>query len=90
MALIWVTQGQTISGCLRVLKRKTERKYDSRTTSYIINAIIMNSRIIWRWNNAGIETSRIIPEVPESGTLRTKIGARMASFSCEDDKKYFI
>ena len=33
------------------------------------------SRIIWQWNNAGIENSRIVPKVHKSGTMRTKIEA---------------
>ena len=78
---------RTICGCVRVLRRKIEKKYDSRPTSYINNARILNSHIIWRWNNAGIEKARIVAKMRESGALRTKIGARMVSFSCEEDKK---
>ena len=51
------------------------------------NARIINSRNIWRWNDAGIENSLIVLKMRESGTLPTKIGATMGSFSCEDDKK---
>ena len=46
-------------------------------------------RSISNSNNARIENSCIIPKMQESGTLRTKICARMLSFSCEDDKKLF-
>ena len=81
-----MTHRQTICGCVRFLKRKNERKYDSCNTLYINNARIINSHIIWRWNNAGIENSRIVPKMREIGTLRTKIGARIRSFSCEDEK----
>ena len=88
MALIWMTRRRTICGCVRVLRKKIEKKYDYyRPTSYINNARIINSRIIWRWDNAGIENSRAVPKMREPGTLHTKIGARMGSFSCEDDKK---
>ena len=38
----------------------------------------------------GIENSHIVPNMRESSTLRTKIGARMGLFSCEDDKKYIF
>ena len=58
------------------------------------DARIMNSHIIWRWNNAGIENSRMVPKMRESDTLRTEIGARMGSFSRESvsprKKKVFI
>ena len=67
----------------------SDGKYDSRPISYSSNARIIISHIIWRWNNAGIENSCIVPKMRESGTLRTKIGARIGSFSCQDNKKKF-
>ena len=67
-----------------------EEKYDSRPTSYINNARIINFRIISRWNNTVIDNPCIVPKRQELGTLRTKIGARMGSFSCEDEKKHII
>ena len=80
-----MTHRRTICGCARVLRRMIERKYDFRPTSYINNARIINSRIIWRWNDAVIENSRIVPKMRESGILHTKIGAKMGSFSCENE-----
>ena len=44
--------------------------------------------MIWRWNNAEIENSRTVPKMRGSGTLHTKISAKMGSFSCEDDIKF--
>ena len=35
----------------------------------------------------GNENSCILPRMRDSSTLLTKIGARMGSFSCEDDEK---
>ena len=52
---------------MRVLRKKNERKYDSCPTSYINNARIINFRIIWQWNNPGIENSRIVPKMREWG-----------------------
>ena len=35
-----------------------------------------------------IKKSRVVPKMRESGTLCTKIGTRMGSFSCEDLKHF--
>ena len=88
MALIFLAHRLSICGCVRVLRRKIEKKYDSCPTSYRNKARILNTRITWRWNNAGIENFRIVEKMRESGTLRTKTGATMRSFSCEDKKKH--
>ena len=97
MSLIRITHGEQyvdvcvcLFVCLFVLKRNITRKYDSRRTSYTNNARIMNSRIIWRWNIAGIENSCIVPKTRKSDTLHSKIGARMGSFSCEDNKNDYF
>ena len=77
MALILMTHRLTIWGCVRDLKIKIERKHDSRPTSFTNNARIINSCIILSPNNAGIETSRIVPKMREPGILRIKIGVRI-------------